>query len=572
MSSDTLKVGVIGMGNVGPALASAFREAGAELVGVSARSAEARDRADAMLPGVPVLSPQEVAKASDVLFLAVPDREIGPLTRRLADAGALRPGMIVVHLSGASGVDALRTADLLGAIPIALHPAMTFSGTSLDLLRLRGAPIAYTCSALAEPFALALITQLGGVPVKIGEDDRPLYHAALTHAANHLVTVLVQSEDVLGHLGVDEPARVLRPLVEAATERALEEGAAGLTGPVARGDSATVDAHVQALRSQRDLAEVASTYRALAGATQALVSTSSNSPRLVRTKEELRIALAEDTRETALVMTMGALHEGHLSLVELAKKGGRKVVVSVFVNPEQFGPGEDYDAYPRTLEADLEALAEVGADIVFAPSPEDVYPSPPRVRVMPGPASEILEGYLRPGHFAGVLQVVGKVMNLVRPEVAVFGQKDAQQFVNISQMVADLDVPVELVQAPIVRDDDGLALSSRNSYLNTEQREAALGLSYSLRAGAEAGTEPPAVVDAAAAALVAAGDIEPQYVALADAETFEVYGIWTPDGSQLGIRTVAAVKERRAAYLLVAARVGETRLIDNVIVELSPGE
>ena len=270
-------------------------------------------------------------------------------------------------------------------------------------------------------------------------------------------------------------------------------------------------------------------------------------------------------------MTMGALHKGHLSLVEQVRRPGFKTVVTIFVNPEQFGPGEDFDSYPRTLESDVEALADGGVDIVYAPNPKDVYPHAPRVHVTPGPAASVLEGYLRPGHFPGVLQVVGKMMNLVRPDVAVFGQKDAQQFVNISQMVEDLDIPLELLEAPIVRDEEGLALSSRNQYLNRDQKREALALSHSLKAGlsmAERGAAPEQIVTAAAEILTSAPGVAPQYVALADSESFAVAALWTPDAEMMGVENLTDLDPGQKAYLLVAAQVGPARLIDNVIVKV----
>lgn len=571
MREQTLNVGVIGMGHVGPAIASTMRAAGATIVGVSAYSAAARERADVMLPGVEVLEPSEVARQSQVLFVAVPDSHIAPLVEELVEARAIRPGSVVVHLSGALGTEPLESAANIGALTIALHPVMTFSGTSLDILRLLGCPIAYTCSAVARPVALALIQQLGGEPVEVAEEDRSLYHAALAHVANHLVTLIVQGSQVLGTVGIDEPADVMRPLVEAATIRALEEGIAGLTGPVSRGDMQTLEAHVSALERIPELSSVAKSYRAMVDATRVALHGQGSGPRVVHTREALIQALAADPRPTALVMTMGALHEGHLELVRAVKTPSTKVVVTIFVNPEQFGPGEDFEDYPRTLEADVEALADVEADIVYAPAVGEVYPRPPSVHIEPGPAARTLEGYLRPGHFQGVLQVVGKVMNLVRPQTAVFGQKDAQQFVNIAQMVADLDVQVRLIQAPIVRAEDGLALSSRNAYLSEEERHQALALHEALTQGvavAHEGGNAQEIVAATALVLSQSEGVSPQYVALADTESFNVSALWTPDGARLGVENDTAITDSTSAYLLVAAKVGSARLIDNVILEV----
>ncbi|NLT27251.1 MAG: pantoate--beta-alanine ligase, partial [Microbacteriaceae bacterium] len=207
------------------------------------------------------------------------------------------------------------------------------------------------------------------------------------------------------------------------------------------------------------------------------------------TKAAAREALAahRDAR-VALVPTMGALHEGHLSLVAIARERADVVVVSVFVNPLQFGPGEDFDRYPRTYDDDLAKLRAAGVDYVFAPAVDDMYPDGPAItRVVGGPAAEVLEGEHRPGHFDGMLTVVHKLLSIVQPDVAVFGEKDAQQLFLIRAMVRDLDLPVEVVGAPIVREPDGLARSSRNRYLGEAERRAALALSGALAAAAEAG-------------------------------------------------------------------------------------
>lgn len=281
-------------------------------------------------------------------------------------------------------------------------------------------------------------------------------------------------------------------------------------------------------------------------------------PIVVESAAQLR-GLRRPDRTLALVPTMGALHAGHLSLVRLARERADQVVVSVFVNPTQFGPGEDFDRYPRTLDADLETLAELGVDAVFAPSVAEMYPGfpePARVVIDPGPSAAVLEGAIRPGHFAGVCQVVAKLFNLVRPDVAVFGQKDAQQLAIIRQMVRDLNFPLEIVSGPIVRDGDGLALSSRNAYLSADQRRSALALSASLREGG-AQPSPEAAVAATWRVLEQTPGVDPEYVALAVGNDFVPALVRTREGLE---HTPAAFA---SGILLVAARVGATRLIDN---------
>jgi pantoate--beta-alanine ligase len=274
-------------------------------------------------------------------------------------------------------------------------------------------------------------------------------------------------------------------------------------------------------------------------------------PAVVETVADLRKLIGELPGPVALVPTMGALHEGHRTLVRAARERAATVVVSVFVNPTQFGPGEDYDRYPRTWDADLAALAEEGADVVFHPAVEEVYPpGAVGVTVDPGPLGSVLEGAVRPGHFAGVLTVVAKLFGLVRPELALFGEKDYQQLTLIRAMARELALGVEVVGVPTVREDDGLALSSRNRYLAADQRAAAVTISAALRAGAAAGPRgPEAVLAAAREVLAAEPALLQDYLELTDTD--------------LGPAPAAG-----PARLLVAARAGTTRLLDNVAVTL----
>jgi pantoate--beta-alanine ligase len=281
---------------------------------------------------------------------------------------------------------------------------------------------------------------------------------------------------------------------------------------------------------------------------------------LARTRDELAVARTGLAAPVVLVPTMGALHAGHRVLLraasELAGPTGN-VAVSIFVNPLQFGPGEDLDRYPRTLDADLAMCAEEGARLVFAPSAAEMYPGgEPEVTVDPGPAGQVLEGKFRPGFFGGVLTVVLKLFNLTRPDVAVFGQKDAQQLALVRRMASDLNLGVVIESVPIVRDADGLAVSSRNAYLSPGDRTQALALSRALRAGAAraAGGARPV--------LAAAGEI------LADSPAAAVDYLELVDPA-----TFAPVPAGRAgpAVLVVAATVGGTRLIDNVPVALAGG-
>ena len=248
-----LGIGIIGMGHVGPVIGSALRAVGHQIVAVSASSQASRERADAMLPGVPIATPE-------VVIVAVPDDQIGPLVSGLADLGAWQSGHIVIHLSGASGVGLLSLAAGAGAIPLAIHPAMTFTGTSVDVARLVGTPFAVTAAAPFLPIAQALVVEMGGEPVVVAEEDRPLYHAGLAHGANFIAGIAVQTTRILAQAGIENPALYVRPLLEAALDRALTEGVAGISGPAARGDAGTIAAHARCLGAREGLAGERDTY------------------------------------------------------------------------------------------------------------------------------------------------------------------------------------------------------------------------------------------------------------------------------------------------------------------------
>ena len=281
-------------------------------------------------------------------------------------------------------------------------------------------------------------------------------------------------------------------------------------------------------------------------------------PIVARTRLGLAAARRGLAAPVVLVPTMGALHEGHRALLrrarEIASPNG-SVVVSVFVNPLQFGAGEDLDRYPRTLRDDILIAAEEGTDVVFAPNAAAMYPQPQLITVDPGPVGRILEGESRPGHFAGVLTVVAKLLQLVRPDVAVFGEKDAQQLALVRRLAADLDLGTEIIGVATVRDRDGLAISSRNRFLSPAERQTALLLAAALRAGREAAPDGPAAVRKAAGEVLgthADPPLELDYLALVDPDTFEEAG-----------EDFAG-----PARLLVAARIGATRLIDNTPLSL----
>ncbi len=325
--------------------------------------------------------------------------------------------------------------------------------------------------------------------------------------------------------------------------------------------------------------------------------------RLLHTAAALRDLLRRRSGERAVVMTMGALHEGHATLIRAARSrvGPQgQVVVTVFVNPLQFGAGEDLDRYPRTLEADVELAAAAGADVVFAPSVDEVYPGgEPQIRIAAGPMGDLLEGASRPGHFDGVLTVVAKLLHLTAPDLALYGQKDAQQLAVITRMAADLNFPVEIVGVPTVREEDGLALSSRNRYLSAPERRTALALSAALFAARDRLAAEEALRARAACAGHPAPDRAAALAALgedraaADAHAVAYAAAVPPHGPSVARAAARTVLEDAAllepplvldylalvdpsdfteipdayegeAILAVAAKVGTTRLIDNI--------
>jgi pantoate--beta-alanine ligase len=292
-----------------------------------------------------------------------------------------------------------------------------------------------------------------------------------------------------------------------------------------------------------------------------------SAPIIARTRAELAMARAKLDGSVGVVMTMGALHEGHDVLIRAARARVEHVVVTIFVNPLQFGPNEDFDRYPRTFDADLARCESLGVDLVFAPTVDEMYPSgAPQIRLNPGARGEILEGASRPGFFHGVLTVVMKLLQLTHPDFTFFGEKDYQQLALVRQMASDLDVPVEVVGVPTDRDPDGLARSSRNRYLSPAGREAALALSRSLRAGADA-----ASAGVGPAATLAAAIDEFGRTAGAAAERVKL------DYLELRAPDLGDAPDAGPARLIVAAWIGRdtaagvpgTRLIDNGPVELA---
>ena len=267
-----LGIGIIGCGRVGASIGAAWRQAGHAIIGVSATSAASLERAEEMLPGVPVLDPDEITERAELVLIAVPDDEIAPLVTGLANLGRIHAGQILMHCSGRYGTEVLEAGTSLGALPIALHPSLTFTGTEVDLSRLRQATIAVTAPAPIRPVGEALVVELGAEPIDIAEADRPLYHAAITHASNHSITILTEAMELLAEAGVADPSAVLHTLVDASVANTMQNGPKALTGPISRGDVGTIEAHLAALTEfslSRSNPSVRNSYIALARSTAA---------------------------------------------------------------------------------------------------------------------------------------------------------------------------------------------------------------------------------------------------------------------------------------------------------------
>lgn len=269
--STTVKVGVVGAGRVGAVLSSALRAAGHDVVAAAGESDASRERIASLLPGVPVAKPSDVARACDLLLLTVPDDMLRNVVAMLSASGAIRPGQWVVHTSGRHGLAVLAPAAEVGARVVALHPAMTFTGTAVDLPRLRGCVFGVTAGEAERGFTEQLVADLGGRAMWVDEAHRTLYHAGLAHGANHLVTVVTEAMEMLRAAGGDDPAGTLRPLLEAALDNALRSGDAALTGPIVRGDVETVTSHLTDIRAHAP--QTLASYVALARATLARVLT-----------------------------------------------------------------------------------------------------------------------------------------------------------------------------------------------------------------------------------------------------------------------------------------------------------
>lgn len=515
------RIAIVGAGRLGTALGAALRDAGMTVDGPHGRGFDGGD--------------------GDAVLLCVPDGQIA------AAASAITPGVLVGHCSGATGLDVLGGHEGFG-----LHPLMTVTPAGAQF-RGAGCAIAGT-SDRATSLARHLAERLGMTAFAVADADRAAYHAAAAVASNLLVALEADAERLAATAGV--PRDALIPLVRASVENwARDGGRQALTGPIARGDDATVAAQRAAIAARAP--ELLPLFDVLGDRARVLAGREARVPRAVtRTAAGLRDALAAARRagrSVGFVPTMGALHDGHRSLIERARAEHDVVVVSVFVNPTQFDDAADLAAYPRVEERDAEIAFAAGADVLFVPDVAEVYPDGfATTVVVRGPLTETLEGAGRgTGHFDGVTTVVAKLLAMVAPDAAYFGRKDAQQAAVVRRMARDLNLPCAIVTCPIVRDADGLALSSRNARLSPAERERALALSRALTEVASdiasGGLTTGADASRAGLALLRAGGADPEYFAVADPES------------------LAPVDEIAGdVLLLTAARVGDVRLIDNL--------
>lgn len=450
----------------------------------------------------------------DLLVIATPDAAIAEV------AAAVEPvtTAVVAHLSGSLGLDVLAPHARRASV----HPLLPLPDPEAGAARLAaGAHFAIA----GDPLARQVVEALGGTAFEVDDEHRVAYHAAASVAANHLVALLGQVERIAATAGV--PLDAYLPLVRATLDDVAARGpAAALTGPVARGDHETVARHLAAIPVEERPA-----YEALSTQAARLVHRPGTGITVVDTVEAFRKALDAERaagRTVGLVPTMGYLHDGHASLMRGAAAECDVVAATVFVNPLQFAPTEDLSTYPRDLDRDIALAEQAGVSVLFAPSVEEMYPGRVLTTVHVDEVGDGLEGASRPTHFDGVATVVAKLFNIAGPCRAYFGEKDWQQLAVVRQLAADLSFPVEVVGCPIVREPDGLAMSSRNVHLDADERRAATVLHRALLAGRTGGPE----------AMRATVATEP----LVDLDYAE----------QVGDR------------LLIAARVGRTRLIDNM--------
>ena len=494
----------------------------------------------------------------DAVLIATPDRAIAQV------AQAISPGdAVLLHCSGATGLAPLAGHPRHGSI----HPLMALPSAEVGATRLRD----HGWFAVAGDLAAAQIVDLfGGQSFVVDDDKRALYHATAAVSANHLVALLGQVERLADQVGV--PVQAFLDLARGSFDDVVAHGAvAALTGPAARGDHATLEAHRVALppseRALYDTLVVAAQH--LADRSRGVRPCVTSGRRIERERRmtvqvtttlaetwELLDAARAEGKTVGLAPTMGFLHAGHASLIQASAAENDVTLTTIFVNPLQFGADEDLSDYPRDLERDLKLCQESGATIVLTPSVDEMYPQPIVTTVTVNELSEAMEGAQRPTHFAGVATVVAKLFHIGGRCRAYFGEKDYQQLAVVRRMVSDLSFQVQVIGCPIVREENGLAMSSRNTYLSTEQFAAAAVLNRSLRSAVElvqAGERDADVVRSHIIDMIATEPLvsAPDYVAIVDADSLQ-----------------SLMQLRGDVRIILAAQVGRPRLLDNIGVSL----
>ena len=563
-----MNISVVGAGRVGTAMAVLLGRAGHRIVAVSGRG-PTRDRASRFLSDVPFLDPADAARVGELVLIGVPDDAIPGIVEQIAAAEGFRAEQWVAHLSGASGLGVLAPARAAGARLLAIHPLQTFPDVSAALDLIPGCAMAVTADD-AEGFTVGerIADDLMARPFRLDDAKRPLYHAAAVFASNYLIVTGAIAEDLFRSAGVPDPLAAMLTLQRASLDNVRTPGRRSRAHRSGRARRRRDDRAQPGGAPRVGPGRGRVVRRALsrgAGTGVERRSTAGRAPRrgrrgarameLIRAAADLTAAVDERRSAGAdigLVPTMGALHDGHASLIRRARSERDIVVVSIFVNPRQFGPDEDLSRYPRDEARDVGLAGSLGADVVWVPDVDAFYPPGTElVTPDPGPVGEVLEGAARPGHFAGVLTAVHRLFDVVGASAAYFGEKDAQQLFLVRRMVHELGLPNTIVACPTVREPDGLALSSRNAYLSPEEREQAGCLFLALSEAAELakdGEQDPAVIAATMAREVGATPLASlDYAAVVDEATFE-----PPD------RVVAP------ARALIAARFPSARLIDNL--------
>lgn len=541
------EVAVLGFGRVGSSISVALAKRGHV---VSAVATENADKAQALLPEA-FITPEviEACKKAATVIIAVPDRAIAEVADKIAPAMGI--SNLVVHTSGSAGLAVLESCAKMGASVCVVHPLQTFPAT--DPSALTNAPVAVVSSnSTTLKLGFELATAWGGKPFELTESQTEIYHAAAVLASAGTATFAAAAQRLFSDAGLDPS--LLQKLVRRSVDNVLLNGQSAITGPGVRRDHATIARNLKALSpdiraAYSEVMNLGATLSSNVHITDAELS--GNGPKLVRTKDEFREICAASRNagnRNGLVLTMGALHDGHASLIQASKRDCDFTAVTIYVNPTQFNDAADFENYPSTFDADLARCEALGVDVVFAP--HNMYGEGCSTLVAPRPnLVGRFEGQHRPGHFDGMATVVTKFFALFGTGTAYFGRKDYQQLRIVEALSEDLDLGIEVVGMPLIREADGLAMSSRNVKLTPEQRKRATQLSkalFAVKAEAAQGVSDPDVLEALGREMIAEAFDETDYFEICDPATLQ--------------RTTTA---KDGDLIIAAARIAGIRLIDN---------